>query len=220
MTRLRTPLIALGGTVLVVLILLVGVVLPKAHSVTSKRSEVTQAESMERSLRLQVEQLQAAQQQAPQERGTLARLQSAIPATADLPGLIRILNTAAEQSGVDFSTMAPSTPSASLDGKTSILPVQITVDGDFFSLDQYLLKLEALPRAVRVLSVTISPGTTGSLQVLIAAEFFTTDVSAGPGSSPGATSGVPVPGASPGPTPSSSPTNPFGGASPSPSASP
>src|SRR5439155_15031692 len=97
MRRFGAPVIAGAVSVVVVLVVLFALVVPKVGAVGSKKNEVSQAKEQEQKLRLQLTQLQAAERQAPQERAALARLQAAIPPTADLPGLIRLLTTAGQQ---------------------------------------------------------------------------------------------------------------------------
>jgi Tfp pilus assembly protein PilO len=210
----RGPLIAALASVGVIVLMVAVLILPKASQVRAKQREVGQAEKQESVLRLQVQQLQAAAREAPKNRRQLAKLQAAIPPTADLPGLLRLLNSAADQSGVDFMSVSPGQPAGSADGKTSVIQTQITVVGGFFAVDQYLFRLETLPRAARVNTVQVSPQAWPKLQVSLTVEFYTTDASAGPGSSPGATQPVDVSGI-PASVPSQSAT-----ASPSPSASP
>lgn len=210
----RGPLIAALVSAAVIILMVAVLILPRASQVRAKQREVTASETRGSVLRLQLEQIQAYAKEAPKNRRELAKLQSAIPPTADLPGLLRLLNSAAAQAGVDFMTVAPGQPATSPDGKTSIISTQITVVGGFFAVDQYLFRLETLPRAARVNTIQVSPQGWPKLSVSLNVEFFTTDVSAGPGSIPGATQGTPVPGVPvPGVSPSAS-------ASPSPSASP
>ena len=189
---------ALVGAVLSV-VLVVGLITPKAGQVRAKQKEIATAQQDQASLQAQLEQLQAAAKDAPKDRKRLSVLKAQIPPTADLPGLIRLLNTSADRAGVDFQTIAPGQPSAS--GTFSVIPVQVTVVGGFFSVDQYLYLLETLPRVSKVTSVAIAPGPEGApqLSMNITADFFTTDTSAGPGSVPGSTQPV-APAPSPAPT--------------------
>ena len=193
---------ALIGAVLSV-VLVVGLITPKAGQVRAKQKDIEAAQQQQASLQAQLEQLQAAAKDAPKDRKKLSVLKSQIPPTADLPGLIRLLNTTADRSGVDFQTIAPGQPSTS--GTYSVIPVQVTVVGGFFAVDQYLYLLETLPRVAKVTSVAIAPGPNGApqLSMNITADFFTTDTSAGPGSVPGGTQPVapapsPVPATTPG----------------------
>ncbi|TML00996.1 MAG: hypothetical protein E6G40_04365 [Actinobacteria bacterium] len=189
---------ALVGAVLSV-VLVVALITPKAGQVRAKQKEIVTAQQDQASLQAQLEQLQAAAKDAPKDRKRLSVLKAQVPPTADLPGLIRLLNTTADRSGVDFQTVSPGQPSAS--GTYSVIPVQVTVVGGFFAVDQYLYLLETLPRVSKVISVVLAPGPSGApqLSMNITADFFTTDTSAGPGSVPGGNQPV-APAPSPAPT--------------------
>jgi Tfp pilus assembly protein PilO len=187
-----------------ILVMVVGLISPKASDVRKKQKEVQTAQQQEGTLRTQLEQLQAAAKDAPKDRKRLALLQRQIPPSADLPGILRLLNNTSDKSGVDFMTVAPGQPTNS--GTVSVIPVQITVQGGFFAVDQYLYLLEHLPRVSKVTTVAInaaSQGNVAGLQVSLTANFFTTDTTAGPGSVPGgeqpaATAPSPVPSPTPG----------------------
>jgi Tfp pilus assembly protein PilO len=207
----RGPLVAALVSVAVIILIVAVLILPKAAQVRSKQQEVAKAAEQEGALRLQVEQLAADAKDAPKDRKTLAKLQAAIPPTADLPGLIRLLNSAAAESGVDFAAVAPGQPALTPSGQLSVIPTQITITGGFFAVDQYLFRLESLPRAAKVTTVQVGPGPNQwpQLQLTLTVEFYTTDVSAGPGSIPGASTQPGVPGAVPSPpvvVPSASPS--------------
>jgi Tfp pilus assembly protein PilO len=185
----RPALIAgLVGVVLAI-VLVVGLILPKANQVRTKQSEVEKAAQEESTLQVQLQALEAAAKAAPRDRKRLKRLQNQVPPTADLPGLIRMLNSTSDEAGVDFLTVAPGQPTLAGSGTYSVIPVQITVVGGFFAVDHYLFLLEELPRVSRVDTLSITPGPQAlpQLQLSLAATFFTTDISAGPGSIPGPT---------------------------------
>jgi Tfp pilus assembly protein PilO len=210
----RGPLIAALVAIGVIILMVAVLILPKASQVKSKQAEVAKAEQQETALRLHLQQLQADAKEAPRNQKQLAKLQAAIPPTVDLPGLIRLLNAAAGQSGVDFMSVSPSQPTPSAGAGVSVIPANIIVAGSFFAVDQYLFRLESLPRASKVTSIQVSPSGYPKLQIALTVEFYTTDVSAGPGSAPGATEQV---GIAPGSVPAPSPTP---SAGPSPTTSP
>lgn len=223
--RLRGPLLAgLLGVVLIVLIVL-GLVLPKAGEVRTKQTEVEAAEQQEEALRNDLRQLEATAAEAPRVRRRFAALEAQVPPTADLPGLLRLLNTIARESAVDFMNVSPGSPASA--GSVSAISTNVTVAGGFFALDQFLFRLERATRAARILTITVGPGPGGppQLQITLTVEFYTTDTSSGPGSVPGPTEGaagsfVPPepPEATPAPTPAPAvtPTPTGTGASPSP----
>jgi Tfp pilus assembly protein PilO len=226
----RAPLVAAGVGAVVTLLLVFGLVLPKAHQVSKKKAEVDTAKQQQSQLQVQLAQLRAEEEAAPETRRRLNELQAEVPPTADLPGIIRLLNTTADESAVEFMSVTPQQPTPSPDGQLSIVPIQITVVGGFFSVDQFLSRLETGSRAATVVSISVGPGPQGlpQLQAIVSAQFYTTDTSAGPGSSPGPSGGTvggvtPTPTSSPPPviTTSQPPFNtPSGSTSPSVSPSP
>ena len=190
----RGPIIA-GAIIAVVAVLAVFfLVLPKMSEVTKARDELASAEAQETALRAQLASLKEAQANAPQVKAQIAKLSNEVPPTADLPALIRLLTAAADGSAVDFFTVAPGNPQLDPTGSFSTIQTAISVTGGYFALDQFLFRLETLPRAAKVTSVSITPGgaapigsTANSLSMQLGVEFYTTDTSAGPGSAPGPT---------------------------------
>jgi Tfp pilus assembly protein PilO len=188
MTR-RGPLIAAVAGVAVILLMVVALILPKASQISAKQKEVAAAQQQEQQLQLQLQQLQADEKDAPQTRKQLDKLNKQMPGTADLPGLIKTLDATADTVGVDFISLAPQTPTTSGTGDYSIVPLQVTIIGGFFSIDQFLYEVESLQRVSKVMTLSLTAGPEGlpQLSAVAQVEFYTTDVSAGPGSEPGHT---------------------------------
>jgi Tfp pilus assembly protein PilO len=212
----RGPLIAAVASGVVVLLALLLVVLPKIHEVGKAHDDLLTAQSEDFSLQAQLKALRDAQAAAPAAQKQIKKIEKQIPTTADLPGLFRLLRDAADLSAVDFFSFSPGTPVTDASAAFSTLASSITVTGSYFSLEEFLHRLEILPRAAKVTSISLTAlGTetsggavTGQLQMQVQAVFFTTDTSAGPGSLPGPTQGtapVVLPVASPPPTESPSP---------------
>jgi Tfp pilus assembly protein PilO len=201
MTR-RGPLvvgIAFGVIALLAIVLLV---LPKRGDVKAAEETLAQEQAREQPLQTELSHLQEASQNAPTLRRELARFQRAVPPVSDLPGLINDLQTAADVSGVDFFSVAPSTPAPASTGLANEIPASIRIIGGFFPVDEFLFRLETLPRAAKVVAVTLGEGPDGAPQVDVQLEvkFFTTDLEAGPGAP------VPeAPGPNASPTPEASP---------------
>jgi Tfp pilus assembly protein PilO len=207
----------LGGAALI-LVLVAGLILPKANQVRQRQHDLADAKHKQQTLTVQLEQLRGAAKDFKKNQRQLRILEQEVPETAQLPSIITLINAAADESAVDFMSISPQVPA---EGTTvSTVPTQISVIGEYFAVDEFLFKLESLPRVAKVINITVSPngssdaasaavGSTGPLQLKVdlLAEFYTTDLSAGPGSSPGhteATQLAPAPGASPSASPSPS----------------
>jgi Tfp pilus assembly protein PilO len=201
----RGPLVAAGVAVVAAVVVVVALLLPRAGAVKEREKDLDQARQQQGQLEAQLQQLKQARHDARKVQHELARLQTRIPPTADLPALIRFLQSAADQAAVDFVSISPSSPSSTPGQQISTIPAQITAAGSFFSVEEFLFKLETLPRAVKVTQIQVGAGPDGlpQLQVTLSANVYTTDASAGPGSEPGSTkASAPVPAT----TPSAEPT--------------
>ena len=196
----RAPIVA-GAIALVVAILAVFfLVLPKMKDVNAAQDELEAAQDQEITLEAQLRSLQDAQQEAPQTEQEIAAIDAAVPPTADLPELFRLLQSAADRSAVDFFSFTPGTPVVNATSSYSTIASQITVSGGYFAIDEFLFLLETLQRAAKVTTLAITPSTgageatttttTSTLQLQMTVEFYTTDTSAGPGSIPGPTEGA------------------------------
>jgi Tfp pilus assembly protein PilO len=200
----RGPIVAAAVSAAIALIALVFLLLPRISAVGKRSDDLDAAKTQQQSLQAQLGQLQEAKRDAKIVQKQLNRLETKIPPTADLPSLIRLLQGAADSSAVDFMSVSPGTPAGTVPG-ISTIGTQINVLGSFFSVEEFLFKMETLPRAVRVTQLTVGGGSVpGQLQLTMTGEVYTTDTSAGPGSAPGSTAATPSP--APGATTGASPT--------------
>lgn len=192
----RAPIVAAAIAVVVTLLLIFLLVLPKMREVGEAEDQLQAAQDQEIALAAELRALQQAQEQAPETEQEIAAIDDAIPPTADLPALFRLLDSAASRAAVDFFSFTPGTPIVDPTSQYSTISSQVTVTGGYFAIDEFLFLLETLPRAAKVTTIAVT-GTstteetaTSSLQLQMTVEFFTTDTSAGPGSIPGPSVGT------------------------------
>lgn len=192
----RAPIVAAAIAVVVALLLVFLLVLPKMREVGEAEDQLQAAQDQEIALAAELRALQQAQEQAPETEQEIAAIDDAIPPTADLPALFRLLDSAASRAAVDFFSFTPGTPIVDPTSQYSTISSQVTVTGGYFAIDEFLFLLETLPRAAKVTTIAVT-GTstteetaTSSLQLQMTVEFFTTDTSAGPGSIPGPSVGT------------------------------
>ena len=191
----RAPIIAAAIAVVVALFLIFLLVLPKMREVGQTEDELQAAQDQEIALAAELRALQQAQEEAPETEQEIAAIDDAIPPTADLPALFRLLDSAASRAAVDFFSFTPGTPVVDPTSQYSTISSQVTVSGGYFAIDEFLFLLETLPRAAKVTTIAVTgtgteETTTSSLQLQMTVEFFTTDTSAGPGSIPGPSVGT------------------------------
>jgi Tfp pilus assembly protein PilO len=188
----RGPIIAAAAGVLVSVLVAAGLILPKMGQVKKVQDQVTQEQAKTAKLTLQVNQLEDLASQASKIRAQLKALNIEVPPNADLPGLIRDVNAAAKQAAVDLTIITPGSPTAATSNPVSVVPLQLTVSGGYFSVEEFLYRIETLNRTSKVSAVTLTPDTTDqssgvpstapSLTAVVTANFFTTDMQSGPGS--------------------------------------
>jgi Tfp pilus assembly protein PilO len=190
LTSKRAPILAAVAAAALALLMVFFLVLPKLAQVSDARAQLTHERAKQTTLESQLRALQDAKIAAPQSQATIDRVDREIPPTADLPGLILLLQNASTSSGIDLTTITPAVPVFDATSGLSTISVSVTVTGSYFALTEYLYKIETLPRAAKVLTVSVSPGgstgtTTSGLTLTATLDMYTADTSAGPGSSPG-----------------------------------
>jgi Tfp pilus assembly protein PilO len=195
----RGPLIAGAGVGLLALLLVFFLVTPKMGEVSEARAELDEARNEQQTLESQVRALEDARDSAAAARQTIAEVDQQIPPTADLPGLILLVQNAAVGSGLDLVTVTPGSPTFNAEAGLSVIPVSVNGTASYFDVAEFLFRIETLPRAAKTLTVSLAPGgdatttTIGSLELAMTAsvELYTSDTSAGPGSIPGPTTDAP-----------------------------
>jgi Tfp pilus assembly protein PilO len=196
----RAPVFAAIGVAVVAIAATMLLVFPKYREVGRAKEQLQEAQEQQVVLETELARLEEAKKNAPQLMRQLAKVRRQIPPAADLPGLINQLQDAADVSQVDFFAVSPQVPVVT--GQASEIPAQVQVIGSFFSVDHFLWKLETLPRAAKVLGVTVAegPDQLPQIQITLQVEFYTSDTTAGPGASvPSAPKSAPAPAASPSP---------------------
>jgi Tfp pilus assembly protein PilO len=186
----RGPIIAAAVGVVVSALVAAGLILPKMGQVKKVQDQVTAAQAQTAKLELQVSQLKDLASQASKIRAQLKALNIEVPPNADLPGLIRAVNAAADKAAVDLTVITAGSPSAATTNPVSVVPLQLTVTGGYFSVEEFLYRIETLNRTAKVSSVSLTPDssdsgggptTAPSLTAVLMANFFTTDMQSGPG---------------------------------------
>lgn len=193
----RAPLIAGVGALVLVGLLIFLLVLPKMGQVSDANDTLAAAQAQQGTLESQLAALEQAEAAAPEAKATIQEVEQQIPPTADEPGMLLLIKNAAARSAVTLATLTPGTPALDAASGLSTIPVAVTASGNYFQLTEFLYSLETLPRAAKVLNITLAPGggsdttttttVTNLLQLQANVVLYTSDQSAGPGSVPGPT---------------------------------
>ncbi|HET9657924.1 MAG TPA: type 4a pilus biogenesis protein PilO [Kineosporiaceae bacterium] len=200
MLRTRTARWSAGAAGLCVLLLAVAwflLVSPRRAQAADLADQNASAQQANAKLQLQIEGLKAQSAQLPTFRAQLATLLRQLPATADMPTLVRDLNSFASESGVQLDTLTPGSatffgvkPGAVAGGAaggagggaakpTGVveIPISLVARGDYFQAVAFLQKVQTqLSRVFLVREVQVaqssSGGGPGQIQLTITGGVF------------------------------------------------
>jgi Tfp pilus assembly protein PilO len=160
---------------------------PQKSHVASLKAQAASQLDANQALQSQISVLKAQQSQLPAQQAKIDAIARRIPATPALPAYVRVLTkdaaaahvellaiapqqpapvtmaraavaapVASPAAGATAAAAAPAAPAASL---LSAIPVTITVNGDYFAVQQFLHQLENNDRVTVVSTVAMQPGT-------------------------------------------------------------
>ncbi|MGZ8715619.1 MAG: type 4a pilus biogenesis protein PilO [Gaiellaceae bacterium] len=120
----------------------------------------------------------AAVEQPVIETADLYSLAKAMPSTVDMPNLLLELDQVARSAGVTLGTISPGAPAASLTDGFSTVAINLSFDGDFYSITDMLYRLRTFVtvrngalqtsgRLFSVGSVGLAPAGSGGLSATV-----------------------------------------------------
>ena len=183
---------------------------PRQGELADVRVLVEQEQDLGQQLTLDLQRLQELQRQEPQLRADLERIRQLVPKEHEVYNFLFQVNTAANQSGVEFIQITPELPKTPPEG-AALAEVRVTIGGNggYFAIQDFIRRLYALDRAVRIDLLTLARPTEGNEIVLNATAriFFEQPLGVVPGAAPAAPAptAAPAPAASPS-APEASPT--------------
>lgn len=131
----------------------------QSNDLDAARAGEEVARTTNEQLALRISQLKVARKGMPKLTATIERLRRAVPEDPNLAEFILQANEIADESGVDWLNIAPTPPSVS---ETPALPAKIglniTIDGGYFQVLDYLNRLSELPRIVIIDALSFTPG--------------------------------------------------------------
>jgi Tfp pilus assembly protein PilO len=184
----KTTLITVGASIVLLVAWFVLLWGPQGGKLADAQAREEVAVAANAELELRRDRLVAAQADAPALQAKVESLRVAVPDSPELAQLILNANDAAAASGVDFLSISPTPPAASLD---PLLPaavsLSITVDVGYFQVLDYLNRIDDMERIVVVDTLALTPNggeesaPTGLSAALTARTFTTAAPEALPG---------------------------------------
>lgn len=164
---MRTRAVLVGvAFVLLVVLWFVFMFRPNQARISELRDQQTATQQEIDMLEGELTRLQGLRDREPELQAELLRLQDALPLDPRLPDFILQIHEAANLAGVDFLSITPSLPAAftpPADAPAPPQPLQavsvtISTTGRYFALEDFIIRIERLRRAVRINSFTLAPG--------------------------------------------------------------
>lgn len=154
----RNLLITILAMVVVAVLAFFLVFKPQSDKIAQAREDVQTAQDNVERLRLELARLQALQQQAPKLREEATKLDAAVPNDPQLAAFILQVQEAANASGIEWMSVSPTPPATSTNAQAPVQEVVIAmnVEGGYFQVQDFLVRLEGLPRAVKIGNVSLS----------------------------------------------------------------
>lgn len=151
------------GIAAIVLLVAAGVfllIMPQLNRLGELDNEIKSADTEIQSAKTLLDQRQDAKLAAAATQAQLIELANQMPDTPELPSLIIELQDTANDSGIDFTGIAPQVP-ATANGYSK-LPLSLTISGQWTDIIEFTRRLTKLGRQVRVLSVVVGSAQVGA----------------------------------------------------------
>jgi len=161
LTSKNMLLVAVGGIVLVAVLLVAFVIVPRFGQIGDLNTQIAAAEQQTAQAKAILARRQEAKQASAMTQAQLLALANEMPDSPEMPSLIIELQDTANQAGLDFKQIKPSKPSADPRGFSS-MSIEVLVSGHWSDMIKYLRQLSQLERKVRVMNLTVSLDGSGS----------------------------------------------------------
>ena len=153
----RTRLIlAVLGVVVVLLAFFFLFIRPRQQELKRVEAEIVTEEERTVQLEAELERLESLQADAPELQAELAKIRGFVPRDDEVPNFIFLVQDAANTAGVDFVQITPELPKPPPEGAAlAEIRVQIGAGGGYFAIQDFIRRLHALDRALRIDNMTL-----------------------------------------------------------------
>jgi Pilus assembly protein, PilO len=170
MTRSQERLLGVAALVLVLVAGAILLVRPQREAASQARDDERAAQRESQALHDQIRALEVLKANEPALREQAGKALAEFPPTPALPGLVNALQDMADKAGVELASVSPSPPKLSSEHpQLAEIATQVTVNGGYFEIQDFLSRLEDLvkgadtasgvpPRSLLVGSVALSAG--------------------------------------------------------------
>jgi Tfp pilus assembly protein PilO len=185
----------------------------RMNELDTVRAEITAEENRTLQLQTELARLQDLKERAPELEAELAEIRQLVPQQHEVANFLFLVEEASNASGVDFVDIIPELPKAPPEGASlAEVRLQIRAQGGYFALQDFVRRVYALDRAVRIDVFALTAGsdtaatdTAGfTIDLSITARMFF-ELPAAPGTATTGTTGTTVPPTTTTPAPTAAP---------------
>jgi Tfp pilus assembly protein PilO len=202
----RVLLAGVGGALVVLLLWYFLLWSPRGDAIADAKEREDAADNALQELQAERQRLEDLRNNEAATRARIEQLRQSIPDEPNLAQFILDANDAANQSGIDFLSIAPTPPAASsaapvpdpnapANAQAAAPPAEISltisITGGYFQVLDFVNRLNRLTRIVVIDGLSVGAGEGGALSVQLTGRMFVTSVPAGT-AAPGATGGTPA----------------------------
>jgi Tfp pilus assembly protein PilO len=123
----------------------------RMNELNTVRDEIAAEENRTLQLQTELARLRDLQERAPELEAELAEIRQLVPQNHEVANFLFQVESASEAAGVDFITITPEQPKPPPEAAPlAEVRFQINAEGGYFSLQDFVRRLYALDRAVRI----------------------------------------------------------------------
>jgi Tfp pilus assembly protein PilO len=159
--------------ILVTVLYAVFVFRPQSTEIENATNAADAAEQQVTSLQAELKRLEALKERAPELRAQAVQLDAAMPSDPQQAQVILSLQEAADASGIDWLSVSASLP-APTEGNPEVFVVSLSlsVQGGYFQVQDYIVRLETLSRALKISSLSLAPSELPDLSASISLTMY------------------------------------------------
>lgn len=179
----QTGLLTLAGVVVVLVLYYLFVWSPMDNEVADLETQIDETVAQQEQVTSDIRRLEDVRARAPEIEAALAAAQSIVPYDSALPGALRQLQVAADESGATLVSVQPGRPSAVEDsgvpeiGERTLttLTLSVQMSGGYYQLVDFLRRVETpaiTPRGVVWSSMSVSPEEYPTLTMSLSGQMY------------------------------------------------
>jgi Tfp pilus assembly protein PilO len=168
-------ILAIVGAFVVCLLFFFLFIRSRQGDLSAVRTNIEAEENQALQLTTELNRLKDLQARAPELQADLAKIRELVPQEHEIPHFIFLVQDAATESGVSFLTLTPTLPGTPPEAAPlAEVTMAITARGGYFSIQDFIRRLQELDRATRIDNLSMSSGDDagGSINLDINARVF------------------------------------------------